>query len=509
MAIVYCPINENQYGWQSSINNNDMEKEPSFLHDNDMDDTRPRLYLWAAGGTGMRVVSSLVMLCASGLFNDIEIIPVLFDIDDNCPSLHYAVNQLELYYNIYKEAEDHNSSRLFFGSYIRPIMIRRNNTPVLSLNNSFQFDVQWKDNSSQKTKVDEQPCWDLRPGALELMESLYGKQYVKMDDFAQKSGKSKSSSEIRLQLGDLENKEDFRNMLDMIDPVRDKIIIVGSAFGTTGTAFVYELVQLLKKTSSINQTPKALVLMQPFFQVVGSNHAEDLNYEIMKKRAQESMRFFNDCNLYKNLNYTYYIGAGIGFQVGRRTEGGEMQRNPNSIHELMGALAIVGFCKRTEYGNEPVFLHYKIPKSSAKNINIADLAMIPNGSSAMSFLTRFALAMKYVRNSEESKVPAKVKEFCSMFCLWISEMEKVSHNSFISFDLERPELHTIIKGRKFAEDNFIYSMTHPGKSKPLFTIDDFIIGMTSVNKSSKENKLDFFLRQLEAGSDALMEYITI
>ena len=137
------------------------------------------------------------------------------------------------------------------------------------------------------------------------------------------------------------------------------------------------------------------------------------------------------------------------------------------------------------------------------------MARTPNESSAMSFLTRFALAMKYVRNNEEDKVPAKLKEFCSMFCLWISEMEKVSQDSFISFDLEKPELHTIIKGRKFTGDNFIYSITHPGKSKPLFTIDDFIIGMTSVKKCSKENKLGFYLRQLEAGSDALMEYITI
>ena len=500
MAKVFNFNNDYQYGWQKA--------ELSSPHYNDMDDNRPRLYLWAAGGTGMRVVNSMIMLCASGLINDIEVIPVLFDIDDNCSSLQYAIKELELYYKIYEESESGDSSRLFFGCHIRPIMVRRKNTSILSINNSFKFDVQWKDNSRQKPIVDEQPYWSSKPGAMELIESLFGKQNVIGDGSAQTTG-SKSSSEIRLQLGDLGEKEVFRNMLEMIDPLRDKIIIVGSAFGTTGTAFVYELARLLNNSSSIKRTPKALVLMEPFFQIVGSNHTEDLPDEIMKKRAQESMRFFNDCNLYKKLNVTYLIGAGIGFKLGRTTEGGETQKNPNCIHELIGALAIVDFCKRTEFGNEPVILNYVIPKSSTNSINIADLARTPNESSAMSFLTRFALAMKYVKNNKEGKVPAKVKDFSSMFYLWISEMERVSKNSFISFDLEKPELHTIIKGKKFTEENFIYSITHSGKSKPLFTIDDFIIGMTRVKKSSKENKLDFFLRQLEAGSDALMDYITI
>ena len=74
-----------------------------------------KLYLFAIGGTGARVLKSLIMMLASGVNLDAAgIVPVLVDLDKSNGSLAETLNLIEQYKRIHQSVKGSTKKGIFF-----------------------------------------------------------------------------------------------------------------------------------------------------------------------------------------------------------------------------------------------------------------------------------------------------------------------------------------------------------------------------------------------------------
>src|SRR5690606_26164642 len=73
----------------------------------------PKLYLFAIGGTGSRVVKSLTMLLASGIKSNYEIVPIILDPDAAAADVARTTRLLNNYRTINKYVHSTNDESFF------------------------------------------------------------------------------------------------------------------------------------------------------------------------------------------------------------------------------------------------------------------------------------------------------------------------------------------------------------------------------------------------------------
>ena len=208
-----------------------------------------KLYIFAIGGTGARVMRSLTMLMAAGELADYEVVPILIDFDVNNGNL---VQTLELM-QVYKRVHDkvyfgappmHNDG--FFCSPLTPIMSFSPNNAVN--NNSFAIDMHIHHDMRVRDLLGYHNLMGSEHPFRLLLDTLFTTDIngeLNQDLCVGFKGNAKIA---RLGYAALKIQEtiEFRTFLNNIVPNRDKVVVVGSTFGGTGSVGVLEIVRQLR-----------------------------------------------------------------------------------------------------------------------------------------------------------------------------------------------------------------------------------------------------------------------
>ena len=432
----------------------------------------PRLFVFAVGGTGARVMRALAMLISAGELADYEVVPILIDYDVLNGDLNNTYKQMCLYKGVHE--------KVYGDGIIMPYngMVSPTLTPVMSFSpnnaivgsNSFMMDMHMPYHHMRGGDVIGYPKLTENEHLFRLLlDSLFttGSYGELSQDLC--VGFKGNAKIARLGYAALKIQEsiEFRTFLNVITPNRDRIVVVGSTFGGTGSVGVLEILKQLRYGQHIPINNIATVLVEPYFlpQIAPAMGVGD-SRPVFAKRSREFLKFYMESGLAGIVNATYRIGMD-DYVIYETAIGGPNQRNIAHPVELLSAMVI---CEYATTGQEGTF-EYHYGRNNLQFVNERidehDFYQLPNGRMTLELLGQLVLAAKFyneyfwndnrITNSyffrELCRNSALDRSFCDqlhdMFAetvYWIEEMSKDTNNKYALrlFNMDAPLEDTII-----------------------------------------------------------------
>lgn len=482
-----------------------------------------KLYIFAIGGTGARVMRSLTMLMAAGELADYEVVPILIDFDVNNGNL---VQTLELM-QVYKRVHDkvyfgappmHNDG--FFCSPLTPIASITPNNLAVGYNH-FLLDTPFLHNHMRVSDLlDYQNLMGNEYKFKLLLNSLFTTNSfgeLNQDLCVGFKGNAKIA---RLGYAALKIQEtiEFRTFLNNIVPNRDKVIVVGSTFGGTGSVGVIEILRQLRYGYHIPIDNIATVLIEPYFLPKPEPAVGPVDYHsAFRQNSKEFFKFYNDLGLADFVKTTYKIGMD-GFVIYESAIGGQMQRNRTHSVELLSAMAI---CEYARTGQQGLF-EYNLGQLNLQFghdiIEMNDFYHLPGGLRIYESLSRLLLAARFYKeysNGNQKVIHSHfyremqryfpinpsfsntLADIVNNILSWVDELSCCINNKFGLglFDVNDP-MDRLIRGRQYVRHSiFFHLFSHD-------IIDDYIEKMNTYYHSLRHDTIPSELLLLKLLSES-------
>lgn len=377
-----------------------------------------RLFLFAIGGTGARVVRSLTMILASGiegLDSSTEIIPVIIDYDLSNADKTRAVNALEKYSQIHsalypdavRQGVNYNDN--FFMTKLTPL---RNagiaGTQSLQAEYELFFGptgtaIKFTDYlgiSSMQTEPNEKITLDLLNALYDDSEQNDRNAELNLELTLGFKGKPNIGSVVFHELRSTPELQKFFATYNAANG--DRVFIVSSIFGGTGSSGFPEIVNAIRSHQNPNVRDAIIgaTVVLPYFSLgipdssTGDTGAVDAGSFHSKSIAALT---YYDNSLNNQINSLYYVGD-ENIDAYDYSEGSTRQENRAHVVEFVAASSIIDFMKRDVGINNHHAFEYGIKEERKESaIKLEDFY----DGSKMAFLdnlTEFALAVKYYRD---------------------------------------------------------------------------------------------------------------
>ncbi len=307
----------------------------------------PKLFIFAIGGTGERVLRSLTMVLASGAptFDNYEVYPIIVDYDvDNADKVK-TVELLQNYADVHNAAFTHHTvagglqgqSGQFFAAklwnlfdqknpYIFPFGPGGENTDIVQ-NEIFADHIGYSDlyGSTLATK--------------RLLTSLYDESgnadtELNLDMVVGFKGNPNIGSVVFHNIG---NTDKFRTFISTYDPTNgDKVVIIGSLFGGTGASGIPEIVKAIG-TQKPGAKPAAILVLPYFAPMIKQGGA--IQASRFNSKTKAALSYYDDSQLKNKIDKVYYVGD-LQSSVISYSEGGSTQQNNANMVELIAAMMI-------------------------------------------------------------------------------------------------------------------------------------------------------------------------
>jgi len=378
-----------------------------------------RLFLFAIGGTGARVVRSLTMMLAAGidgLDSSTEIVPIIIDYDLSNGDKTRAIKALESYSAVHQtlypdtlqgvKYDDH-----FFMTTLTPLSQAGIANADGNLKN-FEFNFGPTGSSIKFADYLNMQALNTIP-QVRITEDLLRALY---DD----SDSTSKNAELELDMAkgfkgnpnigsvvfhDLRDRNEFIQFKNTFDASRDRVFIVSSIFGGTGASGFPEIVNAIRTSPLATLSPAVIgsVLVLPYFDLQqfnpqnGDTGAVDASSFNAKTRA--ALSFYAASNGINNkVNAIYYIGDEF-HDAYQYNEGENRQKNAAHVVEFVAASAVIDFMQRRNLSNADHRAYEFCIKDSKKDESI----QLPefDESTHQSFLdnlSAFVIGMKYYRD---------------------------------------------------------------------------------------------------------------
>ncbi|HOL87065.1 MAG TPA: hypothetical protein PLK32_06900 [Defluviitoga tunisiensis] len=442
-----------------------------------------KLYVFGIGGTGARVLKSLVMLLSAGVDCGVDtIVPIIIDRDISNKDLSRTKLLIEDYVAVNK-LNRANDTNKFFKTKISLL----SGGLYLQLRDNAQ---KFADFIGKSTMNDENKA---------LVEMLFSNKTLDLDMTEGFQGNPNIGSVVLNQFDESDVFVKFAN--DFKDG--DKIFIISSIFGGTG-ASGFPLLRRILKTPNvkdgkgntlpnwglINDAPIGALSVLPYFIVGQANEESLVNSDTFIDKARAALSYYKTED--KKIDTLYYI-ADRHTTTYEHHRGGESQRNDAHFIELAGALAILDFVNPLKSE-----INFNRENNIIQHTTYKEFAIIKGGREIIfdqladetkkliiNPLTRFLLFAKYMGYSviekdidgnrkkvveridsfdifkKEQKYQPYAKKFTGefrqldsikklesvqkKFVEWLLEMENQEH-SFKPFNLMSPNCNDFIKG---------------------------------------------------------------
>lgn len=306
-----------------------------------------KLYIFAIGGTGSRVLRSLTMLAAAGV--DIkanEIVPVIIDPDASNADLTRTVTLMNRYSTIRKGIDFYeNNETSFFRTEISQIV--QNYSLHIKDTEDRRFD-QFIEYSSLSVENKA------------MMSMLFSEKNLAAQMQVGFKGNPNIGSVVLNQIVSSPQFIEFANSFEQ----GDKIFIISSIFGGTGASGFPLLLKTLRDPNAsfpnhsiIKSAQIGAVTILPYFKLKPSAESEiDSSTFISKTRSALA---YYETNVVGNqsINALYYL-ADDG-DIYENNDGGCQQQNPAHIIELVAASAAINFMN-TDYDGRHMNLEFGI-----------------------------------------------------------------------------------------------------------------------------------------------------
>lgn len=398
-----------------------------------------RLFLFAIGGTGARVVRSLTMMLASGidgLDSSTEIVPIIIDYDLSNGDKTRAIKALEGYSAIHQilypdTAQGKQYTDHFFMTTLTPLSHAGIANANANLRN-FEFNFGPAGNAIKFSDYLNMQALNTIPD-VKLTEDLL---YALYDN----SDATSKNAELELDMAkgfkgnpnigsvvfhDLRESPEFIQFQSTFNAATDKVFIVSSIFGGTGASGFPEIVNAIRTSNLATLRPatigSALVLpyfdLQQFHPERGDTGAIDASSFNAKTRAALSFYAANG-GINDNVNALYYIGD-ENHDAYDYNEGENRQKNDAHIVEFVAASAIIDFLLRPVANNQ-----HRAYEFSIKDAKIEQSIQLPDFEDSthqlfLDNLSAFVIAMKYYREvicGDRKQIPANTA-FYNRFAL--------------------------------------------------------------------------------------------
>lgn len=293
-----------------------------------------KLYLIGIGGTGSRVMNSLLMLLAAGVkINYDEIVPLIIDTDFNNGNLRDFKDSLKIYRAINQALYSESSGDSLSGYFFREKIAKAKELSI---------DSRLYPNLKEMINYDGLNAMDLS-GTRKMIDLLFSNNNLEMELNKGFLGNPNIGSVVLNKI--IEN-QSFREFTQEFTE-GDRIFIISSIFGGTGAAGFPLLLNNFRDSQTqmdhgglINEAIIGGVSVLPYFEVEKDEEsAIDSNTFLAKTKA--ALSYYNDF-ISNNVNALYYIGDKRRSMFSN-SEGGEDQKNNAHFVEFAAALSIIDF----------------------------------------------------------------------------------------------------------------------------------------------------------------------
>lgn len=303
-----------------------------------------KLFLFAIGGTGSRVVKALTMLLASGveIKNTDTIIPIIIDPDSANGDLNRTVEILKTYKEIREKS--FSSEATFFKTKIQSLDELGDGGFV---SDTFKFDIDGVKEQLFKEFIGY-PELDFNNRAFATL--LFSKANLNSDMEVGFKGNPNIGSVV---LNKFKSSDFFKKFAANFEE-NDRVFIISSIFGGTGAAGfplilknIREADHNLSRHSFLRKAKIGAVTVLPYFGVRKNEETSiDSNSFISKTKAALSY-YARNVSGNKSINALYYIGDKVvNDQEG--ADGANKQKNKAHFIELASALAVIDFMDLTD-----------------------------------------------------------------------------------------------------------------------------------------------------------------
>jgi hypothetical protein len=471
-----------------------------------------RLFIFAIGGTGARVLKSLTMLLAAGVkpnsAQEFEIVPIIIDPHKSNEDLKRTERLLKNYQSISNEGGLDNG---FFGTKITTLdnLVASENR----LSGSFTFNLQQVANTRFKQYIDFNTLDDANKALADILFS--GKSI-------NKRGEEVDLLETEMDIGFVGNpnigsvvlnqfkdSDEFREFASNFDE-NDRIFIISSIFGGTGAAGFPTILKNIRDAMNnpgidgkkfLQDAKIGAITVLPYFNVEKDENSPIQKSDFIAKTKSALYYYKDNVTGNNSVNCLYYIADDYSGKPYKNDPGDDGQQNNAHFIELASAFAVIDFLELSDNHLQsaggkafnPIYKEFAI-KNNAADIKFSDFGDVTERKIALR-LSQFLLFKKYLdeqlhismeKNPWSVRPPelnqqffddtfyrTHITEFLDSFWQWLEEMAD-NKRGFAPFNLDST-LETFIKDRK-AKSGFFWGKV------------DYNMFEDKLSKNSKDKK---------------------
>lgn len=389
-----------------------------------------KLYVYAIGGSGSRVLRSLTMLLANGIVCKDEIVPMIIDPDYSNGDLERTTNLMSLYGEIHNSLLfSSNTTNKFFstdissfnkGEFLLPLI----GTSGVNFENYIELSMMSRENQA-------------------FMRMLFSDTNLSSDMNVGFKGNPNIGSIVLNQFTQSQEFKAFEN--DFVQG--DKVVIISSIFGGTGASGFPLLLKTLRTSSNtaLSSAPIGAVTLLPYFSLK-VNDKSAIQADSFITKAKAALNYYEK-NVTGNgtLNDMYYLGDVLPSGGYENCDGGEDQQNDAHLIELLAALAVIDFSSKRHSGTNMTSFHeFGLNSTNAPQcVTFSDF-----GNKTLHLLrkpmTQFALMMSYLTNRDDSHMASQK---------WAKE-----RNSLLGEEFLRTDFYGWLLGFKLQYEDWLSEM---------------------------------------------------
>jgi uncharacterized membrane protein YeaQ/YmgE (transglycosylase-associated protein family) len=418
----------------------------------------PKLYLFAIGGTGSRVVKSLTMLLASGVKSNYEIVPIILDPDAAAADVARTTRLLNNYRSINKYVHATNDDS-FFKNKIESLGDVVGAATGEAISNEFRLNIADLNGGTFRKFIDFNALDDQNKALISL---LFSNHNLDLDLEVGFQGNPNIGSVV---LNKFTESQEFLQFAQAYQ-AEDKIFIISSIFGGTGAAGFPLILKNIREGKvqglyfdSLKNAVVGAITVLPYFKLDGdTTEAIQSSSFISKTKAALSYYHANITNN-KSINTLYYIGDSANNNY-KNVVGGSEQKNDAHFIELASALAVLDFAndmaQSSAHGkaNDPKYKEFGIDNIDQSNpvvtfsnlsqatqqylkVNLSQLyffSLYNDNKLRSQFSAPFAAnAPKIDDNFTNSHFYNAITSFLAEYKIWLGELQrnKISFAPFV------------------------------------------------------------------------------
>lgn len=386
-----------------------------------------KVYIFAIGGTGARVLRSLAYCLASGMQripNGTSFIPMIIDYDKTNGDKLRTERVLTAYRQVRQYAYNGVTPDADDRSFFMPA--------IESLNGDGNFEfVFGADAAATRHSFSDNIGYTDMIGPTSLTRDLLASLYND-EQGTDPTGKDNPMAELNLNLSvgfrgnpnigslvfeSLKKTPEFQQFKRQFDPAQDRVFIVSSVFGGTGSSGFPRIVDAIRKdgTTGYNTCPIGASIVLPYYDVATPQAGGAINSQIFNSKEKAALSYYNVSQLFQRITRSYFVGDSERTTLDY-SEGSDTQLNDAHFAELLAALAVVDFASTPDVEQLGQQLDYGISANKADTDPLT-LRELGRGEvkDSYQYLARMAVAFRYYREWVcTDAIPAKTAYYAKM-----------------------------------------------------------------------------------------------